>query len=152
MMVRWHPFQSFERILQTWDPAQTIDRLLFQQWEAWFPVAGRGYPPLELVSTPEELVIRAEVPGISPEDLQVHVTEGEVRLQGTRRESTEATSGSECLYSERRVGSFQRVVSLPCPVDPAGARARYHSGVLEVRLPKKQTGSGAGRRLPIELQ
>ncbi len=89
----------------------------------------------------------AEVPGVNRQDLNIHVTETSVSLQAAQQYREETREGNY-LRRERRRGSFRRTFSLPSPVSPEEARARFDNGILIVDLPKE--GRGRGRDLQIE--
>ena len=91
-------------------------------------------PPLEVVERDGQLVIRADVPGLTKDQIQVVIEDGQLVISGERRQEHEEQKGG--LYrSERSYGSFYRAVLLPDGVDPAQAHATFANGVLEIALP-----------------
>ncbi|MBC7346253.1 MAG: Hsp20/alpha crystallin family protein [Clostridia bacterium] len=104
-------------------------------------------PSIELYETDREVVLRADLPGVDPKELEVEVREGEVIIRGQHREEKEART-ENYYHAERRYGSFFRRVSLPVPVKATEAKASYKNGVLEVRVPKDIREKGY--RVPIE--
>jgi HSP20 family protein len=85
-----------------------------------------------------EFVVRAEIPGIDPdEDLEVTAADGFLTLSATREESTSKTEDG--MYrSEFRYGHFSRTIQLPTDVDLDRTKATYRQGVLEVRVPRTE--------------
>jgi HSP20 family protein len=104
-------------------------------------------PALEMVEEEGRLVVRADVPGMKPDDLKVEVTSHELTIQGERR--AEKTETERAFYrTERSYGSFFRSVSLPESVDTDGATATVTDGVLEIIMPIATTET-ARRRVAI---
>jgi HSP20 family protein len=106
-----------------------------------------GSPLADLEDRGDHYQLVAEVPGVSRENLRIHVTETSVHLQGAQEQRAETREGNY-LRRERRHGSFQRTFSLPSPVSPEEARAHFEDGVLTIDLPKE--GRTRGRDLRIE--
>ena len=98
---------------------------------------GAGGPPLDVEETDKELTVRAEIPGVSADDLQLSISGNALVISGERKESTERPQGGY-VYQERRYGSFRRELTLPSAVDPDDVQAEYKDGVLHVRLKKSQ--------------
>ncbi|CAK0747268.1 HSP20 family protein [Gammaproteobacteria bacterium] len=94
-----------------------------------------GLLAAELREENDTLVIKLEVPGMEPEQLDVDVVDDFLVIRGEKRVEREEARGRyhvmECAY-----GSFERAVRLPMPVDPHRTRARYRHGVLTITLPK----------------
>jgi HSP20 family protein len=105
-------------------------------------------PPMELFQRGNELVVRADLPGLRPEDVQIEIEDGVLTLSGERRQSSE--DRQEGFYrSERSYGSFTRSIPLPEGVDEDQVRARFEHGELEVTVPLPQQRSRA-RRVQIQ--
>jgi HSP20 family protein len=97
--------------------------------------AGSLVPPMDAFRTEDgALVIRLEVPGISPDDLDVSLNRGVLTISGQRKLDDEV-SGDNWLRRERAVGSFSRSVSLSDTVDPSSITTSFEHGVLELRVP-----------------
>jgi HSP20 family protein len=94
-------------------------------------------PPVEVEDRDGQLVIRAEIPGLTKDQIQVEFQDGQLVISGERRQEHEERR--EGFYrSERSYGRFYRTIPLPEGVDPENATATYTNGVLEVRLPAPQ--------------
>jgi len=92
-------------------------------------------PPLDLVETEKEYVLRLEVPGIPRENLDVNLVGETLTLSG-HREKVERQSNESMVWEEREEGKFTRSVKLPQPVDATKIEALCQDGVLTVHLPK----------------
>jgi HSP20 family protein len=90
-------------------------------------------PAIDVVHKDDDLVVRAELPGTKPEDMDVTVHQGALTISGKREEQTEEERGGY-LVKERRSGSFRRSIHLPEGVDEDSIRARFENGVLEVSI------------------
>ncbi|WP_240646080.1 Hsp20/alpha crystallin family protein [Georgenia sp. SYP-B2076] len=142
-------------------PARRSPREMAEHlWDAWpfgdipwpFREAGRaGGAPIrvEEYTDGDELVVRAEIPGVDPEkDIDVTVDEGVLTISAQRKEKTESKRGGG-FRSEFRYGHFERQVRLPRGTSSDVIRATYRDGVLEVRLPAP-TEEPTTRRIQIQ--
>jgi HSP20 family protein len=105
-------------------------------------------PDIDVFEREGKLVVRADLPGLSKDDVRVEVDEGALVMQGERRQEREV-EGSGTYRSERFYGSFRRVIPLPEGIDPDTAEAHFENGVLEVsfRLPQQKA---RGKRIEIQ--
>jgi len=104
-------------------------------WEESLP--GTWTPEIEVVDTGKEIVVKAEVPGLGPEDIDVRVTGNTLTLSGEKKEEHEESK--EGVYrSERRYGSFYRTVPLPSGAKADAVSAEYDKGVLTVKIGKSE--------------
>ncbi len=124
-----------------------IDRLVNLQREidqflrnpSWFdlgPPAAGVFPPINVFTDREGLVVHAEVPGIKPETINVSIERQTLTISGERERGLEAGNGSY-HRRERRFGKFARSVQLPNDIDPDQTTAECRHGVLTVRIPKR---------------
>ncbi|HEY2898908.1 MAG TPA: Hsp20/alpha crystallin family protein [Gemmatimonadaceae bacterium] len=112
---------------------------------------GQSYwaPQMEVFQRGHEMVVRADLPGISPDDVQIDVEDGVLTISGERRNTNE--DRQEGFYrSERSYGTFARSIALPEGVDEDQVNARYEHGVLEVMVPMPQQQRQRGRRVQIQ--
>ena len=91
--------------------------------------------------------VRADVPGMKKEDIQVDVNGDMVTIRAENKSEKETREGEKVVYRERSYGSLYRSFNLGQDVDASQAQARYENGVLELTLPKKANASA--RRLPV---
>ena len=105
-------------------------------------------PQVEMLQRGDRLVVRADVPGVSKDDLHVDVEEGVLTIRGERREERE--ENEEGVYrSERSYGQFYRAIPLPEGVDAERCEATYKDGVLEITLPAPKQEGRRARRIEI---
>jgi HSP20 family protein len=94
-------------------------------------------PAIDLHENKDQLVLRAELPGMKREDIEVSLHGDVLTVSGERKEEKDFKD-SEVYRSERFLGKFQRSFTLPCDVDGAKVKADYREGVLTVSLPKAE--------------
>ncbi|EDP74469.1 Hsp20/alpha crystallin family protein, partial [Hydrogenivirga sp. 128-5-R1-1] len=131
----WTPFAELERI------RREFDRLL----EDVFPAGDKEQilaPPVDVYETDSEVVVKAELPGVKKEDIDITIKENAVHLKAERKEEREEKT--ENVYRvERFYGTIERIVPLPTEVKPEEAKAEYKDGVLEIRIPKVKVSKEA---------
>lgn len=132
--------------LVRWDPAREVDSLqgevnrLFDSFFGSGPKNGNGalrrwIPSMDLVEADDDLVLRADLPGMSEDDVQIEIKDNVLTVSGERR--SEHEDKQESFYrAERSFGHFARSLTLPEGVDPDSVQATFDNGVLEVRVPK----------------
>ena len=104
-------------------------------------------PDMDIEETDDALIVRAELPGLRPEDFTVELTDSRLVIRGEKREERTDKEGSFNVV-ERRYGSFMRSIALPEEVNADGTRAEFNNGVLRLHLPKV----GARRRSKISVR
>ena len=136
-----------------WDPLKEIGALerqigeLFDRWRRPGASGSPWAPAMDAYERDDELVVKVEVPGLRPEDVEVSVEDDTLCIRGAREEESSVEEGS-FIRRERMSGRFERQVRLPPGADPEAVRASYDHGVLEVRVPKPKTVQT--RRVPIQ--
>lgn len=131
------PFEEADRWFESLFPRGWL-RPLRAEWPAWSemaaPVQAR-MPNVDVIDRDDEVIVRAEVPGVEKRDLDVSVADNVVTIRGeARREEKEDAGDYYCC--EISQGAFVRTVALPESVDAEGAKATFQDGVLELTLPK----------------
>lgn len=129
--------------------APRLGRRLFRTpWRGLEPEWGMFGPEVDVFQRGNELVIRADLPGLTKNDVQVDVTEDSVSIYGERkREYDEEREG--VYRAERSYGSFSRVIPLPEGAITDQAKATFENGVLEITMPAPPEQVTRGRRLEI---
>ena len=104
-------------------------------------------PQVEAFERDGKLTVRADLPGLTRDDINVDITDDTIKIHGERRHEKE--EDEEGFYrSERSYGSFYREIPLPSGVNPDEANASFHNGVLEITMPAPARQSGS-RRIEI---
>jgi HSP20 family protein len=131
-IVRWEPFRELSS-LQT-----EMNRLFNTVVDSPGGNGGtmrRWMPAMDLLEDGDAFVLRADLPGMSEEDVNIELEDSTLTLSGERK--AEQTSEEGGYYRvERASGAFSRSLTLPKGVDPEAVSARFDRGVLEVRIPK----------------
>ncbi len=110
-------------------------------------LAREMYPPVNVYENPEEIIVRADLPGVAKPDLDIELLDRTLSIRGNR--PPDAYEDYRCRAAEIPSGEFSREVRLPAAVDQeAEANATLHDGVLTVRLKKQQPERG--RTIPVE--
>jgi HSP20 family protein len=132
--------------LVRWEPAREVDSLqseVNRVFDAFFGTAGGGnrtrrwVPAMDLVETADHLVLKADLPGMSRDDVEIEIKDGVLTVAGERR--TDHEEKSEGFYRvERAFGRFSRSLTLPDGVDADSVAAEFEDGVLDVRIPKPE--------------
>ena len=94
-----------------------------------------SYPALDVYETPDDVVVKAVVPGIKPEDIKVTIVANTLTIEGETKWDEEVKAESY-VYRERSFGRFRRLVTLPRSVSPDDASAEFENGVLTLTVPK----------------
>jgi len=110
---------------------------------------GRWSPTIDIAEADEEVIVRAELPGMDPKDLDVSISGNQLVLSGEKKESTE-DKGKDYYHSESRYGSFRRAVRLPDGIDAEHVDAQYANGVLTLHL--KKTPSAVPKRIEVKVK
>jgi HSP20 family protein len=131
------PFEEMERMFDDFFGRGWLRPLRFERMPELSTAWEGRLPKLDVVDRDNEVVVRAEVPGVKKDDLEISVTGDLFTIKGqTKREEKEEKGDYyRCEVSQ---GSFSRTVTLPAMVDEAGARAQLKDGMLEVTLPKTE--------------
>lgn len=103
---------------------------------------------LDVAEKDNAYVVRAEIPGVAKDDIQVSIEGNQVTIGAEVKREKEKKDGERVLHSERYVGSAFRSFTLPSEIDEAASTAKYENGVLELTLVKKP--ANAGRKLTIQ--
>lgn len=124
-LTRWEPFAELGEM------RSRLDRL-FDEWldgheRAWTPA-------IDVVREDDHLVLRADLPGIKPEEVKLEVEDDILTVSGEHRESKEEKD-KQYMRRERRYGSFSRSMALPQGIDAKKIKAKTHDGVVEVTIP-----------------
>ena len=116
-----------------------MDRLFSRLWDDFsMPVLPGGLydkPSFDLSEKGDQLELKAEIPGVNPDDLEVSITDDLLIIKGKTEDKTIQEEG-DMKRLERRFGSFSRSIRLPCRVNLEDVKAFYKDGVLRIEMPK----------------
>ncbi len=129
------PFREFERMRKEMDRfwGSLLEGRLRskpEEGEEWFP-------SLDVVETKNELVVKAEVPGMDPKDIDISLSDGMLTIKGEKKQEKEEKEADYHLI-ERSYGAFARSVQLPSEVQSDKISAAYRDGILKITLPKSE--------------
>ena len=135
-IVRWEPFRELATL------QNEVNRLFNTAFDA--PAAGtngqtlrRWMPAMDLVETADHFVLRADLPGMSEEDVNIEVEDRVLTVSGERKAEHETTKEGYHRV-ERAFGAFSRSLTLPEGVNAEAVEAGFDRGVLEIRIPKPE--------------
>ena len=131
-----------------WEPAREIGTIqnemnrLFNTFFDTPSVVGSGalrrwIPAMDLVETENDYVLKADLPGLSDDDVKIEVEDNVLTISGERKSEREVSKDGYYRI-ERSSGSFRRSLTLPEGVDPESVKATFERGVLEVHVPKPE--------------
>ncbi len=143
-MERWKPHRG----LTPWRPLRELDELqryledvLGRQFmpKAWQPILKEieWPPPIEAYEKGNKFIIKAEIPGMRGQDIDVSITDDTLTIKG-KRELPKDAKQEDYYCCERPYGTFVRPIPLPPNVDTKDVEAVYDDGILEITLPKTQ--------------
>lgn len=113
---------------------------------SYFP--GGFNPPFDISETDQEILVKAELPGIDPKEIEVNITGSTLLIKGEKREEREEKT-ENMHRAERSFGHFSRSITLPCEVKEDKIEASFKNGVLNLKLPK--TESSKKRSIKIDV-
>jgi HSP20 family protein len=133
-LIPWRPFRDLEDLERRFD-----DILNWPQLPAvWrrIPTMDMGWAPVvDVFEKEDKFVVKAELPGMKEEDINISVVGETLNIRGERKAEKEVKE-DDYYYCERSYGNFSRSLALPSNVDTKKIEANYEDGVLEISLPK----------------
>jgi len=144
-------------ITARWNPQQNLDSIHGQLSRFLEPftrmadedlVSGAWVPPVDVAETQEKIIVRAEVPGMKQEEIQIEFENGLLSIRGERKFLKE--EGVTYHRVERTFGNFSRSFTLPRTIDPERIAATYRDGVLEIEVPKKEEAKPKQIRIAVQ--
>ena len=133
-LIRWDPFDDLASLRESMDK-------LFEEFFTRRPDRIRApvvwQPAIEAYETDGDVVVRAELPGIDPKQVEISVTEDTLTLKGEAKIEQEEKKRNY-YRRELRYGSFVRSIALPAGVQGDKASASYRNGILEIKVPKSE--------------
>jgi len=144
-LERWDPFEELATLRNRMD--QLFSRMFTEE-----PITTADWMPVsDVVEAKDEIMIKAELPGINPKDIDVEVENGVLTMKGERKAETKKEEEGYRRI-ERSYGSFLRTFTLPPNVDADKISATFVNGVLEVHLPKKEGAKPRSIKVEVNKQ
>lgn len=131
-LTRWEPVREFMTL------REAMDRLMDDAFTR--PLSQDGFttlPAMDLMETDDDVIVKAVLPGLKAEDVQISVTGDIFTLRGEVKQEEERKD-AKYLIREQRYGTFERSVRLPSNVVTDKAKAEFENGILTVTLPKSE--------------
>jgi len=140
---RWDPFDELttlrNRMDRLWSRMTTEDEPMLANWS----------PTSDVVETKDEILIKAELPGIEAKDVDIEIENGVLTLKGDRKAEKESEEKGYRRI-ERSYGSFLRSFTLPPNVEAEKIAANFANGVLEVHMPKKENAKPRSIKVDVK--
>ncbi len=138
---RWEPFSELLSL------REAMDRLFEEGFTRAAPWRAFVTPAVDMYQTDKDVVVKASLPGVKPEDLDISVVGDTLTIKGETK-GEEKVARENYFYQERRFGSFSRSLTLPVAVQTERADAKFEDGVLTLTLPKAE----AAKAKKIEIK
>jgi len=135
-LMKWAPSREMERLFEEFfeDPLVPGFRRRLPMWRRFRELEGVS-PAADMIDKKNEIVVKAEVPGVEKEDIKISLTDNTLTIKGeTKKEKEE--KDEDYYYSEISYGSFARTLTLPERVQGDKVKASFKNGILEIHLPK----------------
>ena len=135
-IMRFEPFREMARVQDELN--RIFDDRLWRRGQGYEELSSGGFlPPVDVWEDQEVLSLTAELPGIDPKDVDVHVENGVLTVKGERKLEREDRKDNY-LRIERAYGAFTRSFTLPSTVDSEKVKAEFKNGLLRVLIPKRE--------------
>ena len=142
---RWDPFEELSTL------RNRMDRLWSRMTVEDEPAMANWSPTSDVIETKDDIVIKAELPGIDDKDVDVEIENGVLTIKGERKAEKESEEKGYRRV-ERAYGSFFRSFTLPPNVEPEKISASFANGLLEVHLPKKEGAKPRSIKVDVKKQ
>ncbi len=129
-LARWSPWKDMLDVRDEFDRMLDIFRPDFNLWDGYTKM-----PAIDVYENEDNLVVKAELPGMNKEDISITI-EGDTLVLSGRKSQTKEEKKENYYRKEIREGAFSRSIEIPYPVDKEKVSATYKDGVLEITLPK----------------
>jgi len=133
-LVKWEPFRDLMAMQDRM--TRLIDETLSRIWKEDM-AQGVWSPPVDILERGDEVVLKADLPGVTQNEIDIRVEEGTLTIQGERKFVKESPE-ENYVQIERPYGTFRRTFSIPRTIDQESIKASYKDGVLRIVLPRRQ--------------
>lgn len=149
---KWEPLREMEAMTEEMDRLfeQITERMGVSGWRRKPILAERMWTPsIDMIDKKEEIIVKAELPGMEKKDIHVSVT-GDVLVIRGERKTEQEVKDENYLRCETSYGSFMRTIPLPVSVESDKIKAEYKNGLLELHLPKTREVKEKAKEIAIE--
>lgn len=144
-IIRWDPYVGVARFQKEMN--RLLEDFFGETAEERAPAEMMRVPSVDVIDRDNDILIRAEMPGIDKDKIQVQATNDAVMIKAEMKQEAEEKK-ENFVRRERRMGVFQRLIPLPNEVRPDQVKANYKDGVLEIVLPKSEQ---AKMKQPVQV-
>ncbi len=137
-LTRWTPARSGRDLMTVQDELNRLFEDVFARSPFANDLAPLFAPPADIHETPEDFVVKMDLPGMTLKDVKVSLAGDTLTIRGERKEE-KVENETHRHRVERVLGAFERTFELGAPLSSDRVKATYHDGVLEVRVPKAET-------------
>ncbi|HXV85025.1 MAG TPA: Hsp20/alpha crystallin family protein [Candidatus Binatia bacterium] len=153
-VARWRPFTGLSRWEREMD--RMMDDFFGRRMRPWWPERWLGAereevmaPAVDVYEEKDEIVVKAELPGMDKNDIEVNLSDSQLTLKGEKKKE-EKIEEENYFRSERSHGAFLRSVELSTDVQADKVKAAFKNGILEVRLPKTEEAKAKEIKVKVE--
>jgi HSP20 family protein len=162
-LAKWNPFRKSEELevwrpFARWDPSREMEDMMrnmqraFPQWPARTEESMtlvEWSPSVDIGENDKEFIVKAELPDVKKEEIEVNVENGTLSISGERKVEKEE-KGVKFHRVERAYGRFERSFTLPDEADPDKISSEYKEGVLTIHLPKNPNVKTKARQITVQ--
>jgi len=146
------------------DPLYALQRdmnIIFDDFFTNFPLSddvglsgcfGEFSPSINIKETEKEITIKAELPGVDENDIDVSLTDDMLTIEGEKKEEKEEEKGKGYYHAERSYGSFKRMLQLPAGIDSKKAEASFKKGILTIKVLKTEESKRRVQKIAIKTE
>jgi HSP20 family protein len=132
-IIRWQPFTELMNLRQAMDGLFDYGFITPSRFFSTF--ASDMATPVDMYHTADDVVVKAALPGMKPEEVDITITDGTLAIKGETK-GEEEVKKEDYLYREHRYGTFSRLVNLPAGLNTDKATATFDDGILTLTIPK----------------
>ncbi|MBW2056644.1 MAG: Hsp20/alpha crystallin family protein [Deltaproteobacteria bacterium] len=145
-LTPWRPFKELTTLR---DEMDKLWSRFFGEWPTLEPFRTEWAPSLDVSETKDNIVVKGEVPGIDPKDIDISIANGVLTIKGEKKQEQEEKDENYHMI-ERRYGSFSRSIRLPHDIQNDKVKASYKNGVLKITLPKSEEAKRKEVKIKVE--
>ncbi len=149
-LIKWSQPKEIERWFEEF-LGEPLPTRIWRRWPKWGKLRELEEisPAVDMYDKKDEIVVKAEVPGIEKENINISVTDSTLTIKGETKKEEEVKE-EDYYYSERSYGSFRRMLTLPVKVQGDKIKASFKNGVLEIHLPKAEEAKPKEIKVEVE--